>query len=70
MTIGDVVSSINGLNDETVIYAKKINEKFQSQSEVVLLDLPEQDLELPIKDVSEKYRPGFDYFLEAFVVQN
>jgi hypothetical protein len=69
MTIKDVISNINELSEEAVIYAKKINGRFESSSEVVLLELTEEERELLTKDISEKYCPGFDYFLEGFMVK-
>lgn len=69
MTIKDIISNINELREEAVIYAKKINGRFESSSEVVLLELTEEERELLTKDISEKYCPGFDYFLEGFMVK-
>lgn len=69
MTIKDVISTIDELGEWVVIYAKKIDGRFESSSEVVLLELTEAELELLTKDISEKYCPGFDYFLEGFMVR-
>ena len=69
MTIKDVISNIKELSEEVVIYAKRIDGRFQSSSEVVLLELSEEELELLTKNISEKYCPGFDYFLEGFMVK-
>ena len=69
MTIQDVISNIDELNEDAVIYAKKVDSKFHSHSEVVLLELSEEDLELPTKEVAEKHCPGYDYFLEGFMVK-
>jgi hypothetical protein len=69
MTIQDVISDIDELNEDVVIYARRISGKFESTSEVVLLALSEEELEWPIKNIVEKYCPGFDYFLEGFIVK-
>jgi hypothetical protein len=69
MTIQDVILNIDELSEDAVIYAKKVDEKFQSDSEVALLEMSDEDLALPTKEVSEKYCPGFDYFLEVFLVK-
>jgi hypothetical protein len=69
MTIQDIISNIDELSEEAVIYAKKINGRFESYSEAIVLELPEEALELLTKDVSEKYCPGFDYFLEGYMVK-
>jgi hypothetical protein len=41
MTIKDLILNINELSEEIVIYAKKIDGRFESSSEVVL---PEEEL--------------------------
>ena len=43
MTIQDLISNIDDVNEATVIYARKIDGKFTAYSEVILLELPEED---------------------------
>jgi hypothetical protein len=69
MTIHDVISNVDELSENSVIYAKKIDAQFRSDSKVALLELSDEDLELPTKEVAEKHCPGFDYFLEGFMVK-
>ncbi|GAO44737.1 hypothetical protein [Flavihumibacter petaseus] len=69
MTIQEVISNIVELSEDAVIYAKKVDAKFHPLSEVVLLELSDEDLELPTKKVAEKHCPGYDYFLEGFIVK-
>ena len=69
MTIRDIIANIDALSEEVVIYARKVDGRFEDSSEIVLLELPDEDLELLTKDVSEKYCPGFDYFLEGFMIK-
>ncbi|HEU4901858.1 MAG TPA: hypothetical protein VFT06_03675 [Flavisolibacter sp.] len=69
MTIRDIISNTDALSEEVVIYARKVDGRFEDSSEIVLLELPDEDLELLTKDVSEKYCPGFDYFLEGFIIK-
>lgn len=69
MTIAEVISNINELDEETTIFAKRINGKFESGSETCLVPLPENDEVLSIIELSESYCPGFDYFLETVLVK-
>jgi hypothetical protein len=69
MTLRDIILNIDELSQEAVIYAKKVGGRFVGSSEAVLLELSDNDLELLTKDVSEKYCPGFDYFLEGYMVK-
>jgi len=69
MTIRDIISNIDVLSEELVIYARTVNGRFDSSSEAVLLELSDEDLELSTKNVSEKYCPGFGYFMEGFMVK-
>jgi len=76
MNIGEVISKLNELgelskpNEYLVIYAKRIDGKFTSSSEAVLLELTEEEMDLKISEIINKYCPGFDYFIEVFVVED
>ncbi len=70
MTIREIVSNNEELNEEAVIYAKRIDGKFLSSSEAVLIELSEEDQDLSTKEIADKYCPGFDYFLEVFLVKD
>jgi hypothetical protein len=67
-TIGALISQIGDLNQEAVIYAKKQNGRFLSSSEAVLIELRDEDDDLSPREIASKYCPGFDYFLEVFLV--
>ena len=69
MTISEVVSSIEKQNEESVIYAKWINGKFLPSSEAVLIKLSEGEEDLPTSEIAERHCPGFEYFLEVFLVK-
>jgi hypothetical protein len=70
MILSEIISSIDTQNDEAVIYVKKIDGKFLPLSEAVLLNLTDEEIDLPTKEISERYCPGFDYFLEVFLVKD
>jgi hypothetical protein len=69
MTIREVISKADELNEYLVIYAKRQDGKFLSSSEAVLLDLTDEEKELLTHEIANKYCPGFDYFLEVFLVK-
>ncbi|MES2702808.1 MAG: hypothetical protein V4649_09230 [Bacteroidota bacterium] len=69
MTITDIISNIEDINDDAVIYAKKADGKFTSSSEAIILNLPEEEMDVLITETAEKYCPGFDYFLEGFILR-
>lgn len=70
MTISEVVSKIEELNEDSIIYAKRQGGKFLSSSEAVLLELTEEEQALSTAEVANKYCPDFDYFLEVFLVRD
>jgi hypothetical protein len=69
-TIRDVISSITTYNEEDLIFAKKINGKFLSNSEAVVVQLTEEEMELRTNEIAELKCPGFEYFLDAFIVKD
>ncbi|WP_428232730.1 hypothetical protein [Flavobacterium sp.] len=52
------------------IYAKRINGKFQPDSEALVLKLTFEEMEMKSIKVAEEKCPGFDYFLEMFVLKD
>ncbi|ANE51004.1 hypothetical protein [Flavisolibacter tropicus] len=70
MTIREVISNIDNQSEEAVIFAKKENGKFLPSSEVVVVELTDEEQETPLEELAEKYCPGFDYFLEVYLVKD
>jgi hypothetical protein len=70
MTISEIISNIDNQSEEAIIFAKRENEKFLPSSEVVVVELTEDEQGMLTKEIAEKYCPGFDYFLEIFLVKD
>lgn len=74
MTLGEIIlNSIHYVDDEKihVVFTKKINGKFSADSEAVVLLLTEEEMdnnELP--EIANLHCPGYDYFLEVFIIQD
>ena len=69
MDISEVILHIEELDEDLVIFAKRVDGQFVSSSEAVLLELTEEERVLKTSEIATKYCPGFDYFLEAFIVK-
>ncbi|OXG05873.1 hypothetical protein BC749_1217 [Flavobacterium araucananum] len=52
------------------IYAKRRNGKFQPDSEALVLKLTVEEMEIKSTELAEEKCPGFDYFLEIFVLKD
>ena len=52
------------------IYAQRIDGKFQPNSEALVLELTIEEMEMKWNEISQKKCPGFDYFLEMFVLKD
>lgn len=68
MKLIELFDQLENLNPESVLYAKRIDGTFTRDSEFVILDLTEEELEWKIAKVIEHKCPGFDYFLESFLI--
>lgn len=73
MTIADLILNASTYEDTEgytfQIYAKRVNGKFQAHSEAKLFQLTEKELEMKTHDYAETHCPGFEYFLELFILQ-
>ena len=70
LTLKDIVTSISSFNDEDPVFAKKIDGKFLSNSEAIVLQLTEEESELRTNEIAELKCPGFEYFLDAFIIKD
>ena len=52
------------------IFAKRNNGKFLPDSEALVLELTPEEMEMQLSIIAETKCPGFQYFLEAFLVEN
>ena len=69
-TIKDIIVDTSLFNDEDVIYAKKIDGKFNNLSEVLILRLTDEEMSMSISETIKSKCPGFDYFLQANILND
>jgi len=70
MTISEIIANIDNQSEEALIFAKRENGKFLPESEAVLVETTEDELGAPTNEIAEKYCPGFEYFLEVYLVKD
>ena len=69
MDLKRVITNSSDMNQDLVVYAKKIDGRFLSSSEAVLLELTEEEQDLKTNEIADKKCPGFSYFLEMFIIK-
>ncbi len=52
------------------VFVKKTNGKFEPNSEAILLKLTLEEMEMNTVEISNSKCPGFEYFLELFILQD
>jgi hypothetical protein len=52
------------------VFAKKIDGKFEPGSQASVLKLTLEEMEMKIVEISNLKCPGYDYFLELFLLQD
>ncbi len=70
MDLKRVITNSSDMNEDLVVYAKKIDGRFLSSSEAVLLELTEEEQDLKTNEIADKKCPGFSYFLEMFIIKD
>ena len=68
MTLAEMISKIEDQNEEAIIFAKRIDGRFTPSSEAILVELKDEEDDLQTSEIADKHCPGFDYFLEVFLV--
>jgi hypothetical protein len=69
MTLSDLIANVNDQNEEAIIFAKKAGAGFSSSSEALLVELKDEEIDLQLSEIADKYCPGFEYFLEVSIVK-
>jgi len=70
MNIIEAILSLGNMNDDDVIFAKKENGRFTHTSEVIIVSLLQDEVDLNTIEIANKYCFGFDYFLEIFIIKD
>jgi hypothetical protein len=69
MTLHEIIQSIDAQLEEATIFAERINGEFLPESRTVIIELTDDELSKPVKEVAASRAPGTDYFLEVFVAK-
>tara|TARA_B100000683_G_C12449648_1_gene539567 strand:+ start:59 stop:352 length:294 start_codon:yes stop_codon:yes gene_type:complete len=69
MKLIELITNIDEIDEEAVLYVKRIDGDFSQESEVVILNLTEEELEWKTFEITEKKCPGFEYFMEVFLIK-
>jgi hypothetical protein len=73
MNLKEIILRCNQYEDSDelihMVFAKKVNEKFESNSEAKVLQLTLEEMEMNLADIQNSKCPGFDYFLEMNILQ-
>lgn len=69
MNLSETIYKLENSTPETFIFVKALSEKINGETDALLLELSEEELELPLREVAKKRAPGYKYFLEAFLVK-
>jgi len=69
MKLIEFLQNTEKIEEESVLYVKRIDGQFLPESEITILNLTEEELEWKTYEVTEKKCPGFEYFMESFLIK-
>ena len=69
MKLIEILTNIQQVDEELVLYVKRIDGQFSCESEVTILNVTEEELEWKTFEVTEKKCPVFEYFMEDISAQ-
>ena len=70
MNLRDVIIAGSTINENLVLYAKRIDGQLLPSSEAILLELTEEEQDMKTEEVANRKCPGFSYCMEMFLVQD
>ena len=69
MDIRKIIENHSNIDEDLVVYAKKIDGRFFSSSDAVLLELTEEEQDMNTDKIAASKCPGLSYFLEMFLIK-
>lgn len=70
MTVGEVIINCEVYKQFSFVYAKRQSDKFSANSEAIVLELDESEMQITTTEIARQKCPGYDYFLEIFIIQD
>jgi len=70
VTILDICKQLDQLDDDGVIYARRVDGEFVPASEAVVVTVPLEQVQTSAADIAARHCPGFDYCLEIFIARD
>jgi len=53
-----------------IVFARKVDNRFLPNSDAIVLELTLEEMEMDLIDISNSKCPGYEYFLEMFILQD
>lgn len=69
MNLRETIENIDTLPEEATVFAERINGEYRSDSEVALVEMTDEELKRPVKEIADEKAPGKEYFLEVFIIR-
>jgi hypothetical protein len=69
MNIRDIIDNIDNLPEDATVFAQKYNGECIPESEVIILEMTDDEKQRPIKEIAKLKAPGKEYFLEIFIIK-
>jgi hypothetical protein len=72
LNLREVILAGSTIDENLVLFAKRIDGKLLPTSEVVLVEFTEEerDMEMDMTDAASRKCPGFTYCMEMFLIQD
>ena len=70
MTLSEIIINCETYNEFSFVYAKRQSDKFSANSEAIVLELDDSEMETNTTEIARQKCPGYDYFLEIFIIQD
>ena len=75
MNLKEIILNCNEYHDDDeyikIVYAEKISNKFSVESNAKIVEIPTDEMDtLNINELTRKYCPEYEYFLELFILQD
>ena len=69
MTLAEAIEAASSASNDMAVYAERIDGEWRPESRAVLLEISDEDLAIPVKEIARTRAPGTEYFLDSFIIE-
>jgi len=69
MTLAEAIEAASSAPSNMTVFAERLDGEWHPESRAVLLEIADEELNIPVIEIARARAPGTEYFLDAFIIK-